>query len=305
MRMFALGRASAHSRCSPANRDSNAVTTRMETSSQMALAQELRTNTRPSTCGSPCAVPIDTGRKMFCRTKRAEMQVFCGCISMLARRTRESAARPKSALSESPMVSKYPTASWLVMIIAIGGLLALCIWCMTAWPLGFFFRGNPAPRLSEEPDSRSSCVQCEGMLRFSDGERFGYKKTTGDVLIDPKYERAAPYFSECKAAVQENGLFGYIDCRGLMVIEPRFAGAGPFSGGMAAVHIDGKWGYIDLRGNMKIPPAFDYATTFDEGRALVGVQVQADKRSFVQFLRSQSRSGWVYFEIGVFPKSCG
>ena len=79
----------------------------------------------------------------------------------------------------------------------------------------------------------------------------------------------------CSAAqlypIMQQGMQGYIDASGKVVIEPKYAEVGKFSEEMAAVKpaADGKWGYIDSTGNLTIPAQFDMAREFSQGFAAV------------------------------------
>lgn len=66
-----------------------------------------------------------------------------------------------------------------------------------------------------------------------------------------------------------DGLIGYINSAGEVIIKPKFRNAGNFSEGLAAARLNGSYGYIDQTGNFVIPEAFDYATDFSEGLAIV------------------------------------
>ena len=74
--------------------------------------------------------------------------------------------------------------------------------------------------------------------------------------------------------LNRNDKWGYIDRKGIVVINPQFECADPFSEGLAAVTIkDGnvyKYGYIDITGKFVIAPQFTYhAGGFSHGFALV------------------------------------
>jgi hypothetical protein len=61
----------------------------------------------------------------------------------------------------------------------------------------------------------------------------GYSdRQSGKDLIPKSFERTM-LFSEGLAAVRMNGLFGYVNTAGKVVIEPRFDLAGPFHEGFA------------------------------------------------------------------------
>ena len=69
--------------------------------------------------------------------------------------------------------------------------------------------------------------------------------------------------------IYENGLYGYIDSYGAVVIPPKFKGAGEFSEGLAPVRENGYYGYIDETGKYVIEPRYDYARNFGYGYSLV------------------------------------
>ena len=71
--------------------------------------------------------------------------------------------------------------------------------------------------------------------------------------------------------VVEEGLWGFIDSTGRVVIEPQFVAAQDFREGRAPVRLQGRWGYIDSAGMVVIPATLDYALPFDGGCALVFV----------------------------------
>lgn len=78
-------------------------------------------------------------------------------------------------------------------------------------------------------------------------------------------------FSEGLAAVKINGLYGYVDTSGSVVIQPQFGAAFAFSGGLARVELpnNGKTGFIDKQGATVIPAQFAGGSDFSEGLAAV------------------------------------
>jgi hypothetical protein len=70
--------------------------------------------------------------------------------------------------------------------------------------------------------------------------------------------------------VERNGLYGYINGSGQVIIKPRFDEARTFSEGLAAVLVGDKWGYIDETGKFAIKPRYFSAGPFKEGLAAVG-----------------------------------
>ena len=119
-----------------------------------------------------------------------------------------------------------------------------------------------------------------------------YINKSGSFAFNAKFADSEP-FSEGLAAVRHNGSlfniafssllkkdipfnYGYINKLGRVLIKPNFAGAAPFSEGLAAVQVDldlGKFrfGYINREGKMVIKPQFKTAESFSEGLAAVAV----------------------------------
>jgi len=71
--------------------------------------------------------------------------------------------------------------------------------------------------------------------------------------------------------VRINGLMGYADTTGVLVIPPAFEDALPFSEGLAAVRNAEGWVYIDTTGTRAFSERFDVAEPFTDGLAMVQV----------------------------------
>lgn len=108
------------------------------------------------------------------------------------------------------------------------------------------------------------------LIRNSVNGLYGYVDRIGRVVIKPHFYKAGS-FDEYLAPVriERNGKYGYINKSGQLVIKPQFQHARPFSEGLAAVQIDERYGYIDHRGQWKISPQFKDAEEFVSGRARV------------------------------------
>ncbi|MEY4765511.1 MAG: hypothetical protein RI907_2184 [Pseudomonadota bacterium] len=59
------------------------------------------------------------------------------------------------------------------------------------------------------------------------------------------------------------GLWGFVDVAGRMVIAPAYDAVEPFSNGLAAARRGERWGYLDLQGQWHIQPRFEAAAPFD------------------------------------------
>lgn len=98
-----------------------------------------------------------------------------------------------------------------------------------------------------------------------DGRRFMIDRT-GNAAATVEYAFSA--FSDGRAVIQKDDLYGYIDKEGKLAIEPRFAWAKDFCNGLAAVQTrmedGGKWGFINTAGEMIIPAVYDEVENFRE-----------------------------------------
>lgn len=83
--------------------------------------------------------------------------------------------------------------------------------------------------------------------------RWGYIDCDGKMVVEPRFDGAWE-FHEGLAAVKEEWARGYIDRTGAFVIDPRFQYAGPFTDGKALVQLDGLWGYVRPDGSWAEEP---------------------------------------------------
>lgn len=72
--------------------------------------------------------------------------------------------------------------------------------------------------------------------------------------------------------IVENGLWGYIDTAGKVIIKPQYFAAGQFSEGLAPVRSKGTYGFINHKAEFVIPPQYDVAYSFENGQAKVYVE---------------------------------
>ncbi|MEW6710624.1 MAG: WG repeat-containing protein [Candidatus Riflebacteria bacterium] len=127
----------------------------------------------------------------------------------------------------------------------------------------------------------------EGLAAVKENELWGYLDRAGKMAIDFKFTEAYP-FSEGLACVQtgnkEDGSarYGYIDQKGVFVIEPSFkyhdnqffSWPGKFSEGKAAIWLENEnghaaLGFIDRSGKAVISATFNHGSEFDNGLAAV------------------------------------
>lgn len=88
----------------------------------------------------------------------------------------------------------------------------------------------------------------------------GYSdRQSGKELIPKSFERVM-LFSEGLAAVRMDGLFGYVNTAGEVIIEPRFDLAGPFHDGFAEILVGQHTGVVSETGKVVLEPQFGRST---------------------------------------------
>ncbi len=159
-------------------------------------------------------------------------------------------------------------------------------------------------------DEECGCelVFIDGIQTTQDGDRFGFKREDGTVIVPNKYmfvdhfhgpyckvyldydscglinregEEIIPciydmvyYPTDGMIMVVSDSLYGYFDTLGHQRIPFRYRAASSFNEGLAVVAVDidstlVQYGYIDCQGNTVIAPQYDYAFPFYEGFAVV------------------------------------
>ena len=101
--------------------------------------------------------------------------------------------------------------------------------------------------------------------------RYGYLDRGGKEVIPAQYESAND-FSEGKAVVQiKEGEYALIDLSGTTLHTYAFPYVGPLSDGLLSFKqtSDGLFGYIDEQGGVVISPGYSVALPFEKGRAIV------------------------------------
>jgi hypothetical protein len=114
----------------------------------------------------------------------------------------------------------------------------------------------------------AACSFSEGLAAVRTDDEWGYINCSGELVVQPRFTHAGE-FSEGLAAATTNGHAGYIDRSGNWAIAQSYQQASLFSAGRAAVQIDGRFGYIDRENNWIVKPAYDFAWPHREGLAHV------------------------------------
>lgn len=103
-------------------------------------------------------------------------------------------------------------------------------------------------------------AHCQGR-----GEKLMNSGYTVEWLISPQYDNVSKGFNEGLAAVELNGMVGYVDKANRFIIEPQFESdrfPETFTNGLSKLYQGGKYGYIDKVGEVLIEPRFDGVRPF-------------------------------------------
>ena len=118
-------------------------------------------------------------------------------------------------------------------------------------------------------------------------EKYVMLNGDGKTVTTQKYQDAKCFLDDTYAAVEINGLWGFVDNQGKVVIEPVYEDALSFSNGFAAVKKDGLWGYINLEGKMVISPVFEDAHSMNANRLCFVKEESSDKWAVLRLIRYQ------------------
>lgn len=124
----------------------------------------------------------------------------------------------------------------------------------------------------------------DGLARFEKNGKWGYVSTSGEVIVNAKYDMAYD-FSEGLAAVKLGDKWGYIDTKGNVVIQMKYEKARSFSDDMAAVYDRSGWKYITAKGKVVELPKYisnsDYIRYFENGYVFLGSDYESHSKKYV------------------------
>lgn len=123
-------------------------------------------------------------------------------------------------------------------------------------------------------------------IAFAQSEKgFVMLNIDGKPINKKTFEDAKCFLDDTYAAVKQNGLWGFINAQGDMVIEPVYEEALSFANGFAAVKQNGLWGYINLDGVMVIKPAFAGALSMNDKGCCFVQKEENDQWRKLQLIR--------------------
>ncbi|HEY9656213.1 MAG TPA: WG repeat-containing protein, partial [Crinalium sp.] len=132
---------------------------------------------------------------------------------------------------------------------------------------------NPQGAVVIAPQFDEAWRFSEGLAAVRKGSQWGYIDRTGTFVIPLQFTTRPDDFSDGLAAIRtENGLTGFINKTGAVVIEPQPNYVTSFSEGLAAIAVNGQSGFIDKTGAIVIQPQFEQVRAFSDGLAAVKVR---------------------------------
>jgi len=136
----------------------------------------------------------------------------------------------------------------------------------TVADLDAFIKKFPANRNIEDAWSRLYQLY---MVDFSKTRIENFKKEypnyPGMKDLDAEAALAETVFLPAKS----NGMFGWMDQTGTIIIQPQYTNVGFFKDGLAWAEKNGKYGFVNKANKVIVPFQFESVTDFEQGRSIV------------------------------------
>ena len=97
----------------------------------------------------------------------------------------------------------------------------------------------------------------------SDG-LYGLINIDGDYVVEPRYEQISG-ITEGGAIFKKDGLYGYMNIDGAIMITPRYESLSSFKNGLAVFSDDHKFGVVDRAATVVVKPEYEKIVLLDNG----------------------------------------
>ncbi len=121
-------------------------------------------------------------------------------------------------------------------------------------------------KITEKKNDKNE-IQEKKLIKYCNNQKWGFINKKGIIVINNKYDNVQD-FSENLAAVEINRKWGYIDKNGKEIIPCIYNSTMKFSENLAVVEKNSRYGYINKDGKLAIPFMYDSAYSFSEGVAI-------------------------------------
>ena len=135
----------------------------------------------------------------------------------------------------------------------------------------------------------------EGLMAVRLNGLYGFIDTLGQIVVCLIYEDVRR-FSENRAAVKYGGKWGFIDDIGIEITPFKYEDVRRFSENRAAVKYGGKWGFIDETGKEVIPFRFNLPTAFWRRNANENAYAFVGLDGYVVFIDTMGRVLWRLYD---------
>lgn len=125
---------------------------------------------------------------------------------------------------------------------------------------------HPPFMLATKGDQKVDLVENRAIIQ-KEG-LYGFTDENGEIIVEPKYE-SVENFSESRAIVSYDGFFGLIDDAGNEIITTMWDEMSYDGSYLCYVERDGLCGVIDRTGKVIVPPIWDWTGEYAQSRLLV------------------------------------
>ena len=144
--------------------------------------------------------------------------------------------------------------------------------CLLAWA---GLKAQEKVEYVDDEECGCELVFIDGIQTTQDGERFGFKREDGTVIVPNKYMFVDHFHGEyCKVYLNYDSC-GLINRDGVEIIPCIYNEVNYPTDGMIMVVSNNLYGFFDTLGNQRIPFHYRAASSFNEGLAVVGVDIDS------------------------------
>ncbi len=141
--------------------------------------------------------------------------------------------------------------------------------------------GDRLEKLSKKKRIKVKKRKCSKKLypalkNTKNGSIYGYINNKGEIVIQPKFDLAYDFNDNCLAIINENNKNGIIDLKGEYKVYPIYDSISPFKEDRAVFIKEGSMGIMDEEGNVITKKSYGIVGYFNDGRAVVGDSKSGD-----------------------------
>lgn len=144
----------------------------------------------------------------------------------------------------------------------------------------------------------------EGRAAVEKNGRWGFINATGTVVIAPQWSYVKD-FSDGAALVRDRvtSLYGFIDAQGNILGEIKWENAQPHSHGLAAVEYGNLWGFVNAKGEVVVQPQYVEVEDFiDDQTWAITEDIKGNKKFHAINTQGKTLFSASYDEVGHFSE---